>query len=259
MFWKGNSPMKPLFAFVVLTLSFSSAAAAELRVIGGGATQEVQRPLAEEFGAANGHQIETTAGPMGMVRQLVEAGEPADIIIASETVMNGFLQSGAVVAGSTTPVGHIGIGVAVREGAPQPAIATVEEFRDAMLAARSITHMDPAAGASSGIAIARTFQELGIADMLAGKTVLQSSGYSAENVVSGEADIALQNVSELMAVDGVTVVGMLPEEIQTYTTYVAGISANSAHKEDAAAFIAYLTRDAADQLWLDAGITPGAP
>jgi len=251
--------MKPFLPFLMLAVSIAPAAAAELRVIGGGATQEVQRPLAEEYGAAHGHQFETTAGPMGMVRQLVEAGEPADIIIASEAVMEGFLASGAVVQGSEVPVGHIGIGIAVRDGAPAPAIGTVEEFRAAMLAARSVTHMDPAAGASSGIATARIFAELGIADEMAGKTVLQSSGYSAENVVNGEADLAIQNVSELMAVDGVTVAGMLPEEIQTYTTYVAAVSANSAHQEIAADFIAYMTRDEVDALWTEAGISPGAP
>jgi len=249
-----------LFGFVFLpVLMGAPAQAAELHVIGAGAVQEIEMEMAREFGAANNHQIDTIAGPMGMVRQRVEAGEPADIIIASVAVMDSFLESGKVDRASVVPVGHIGIGVAVRDGAPAPSIATVEEFRDAILAARSITHMDPAAGASSGIAIARVFADLGIADRVAGKTVLQSSGYSADRVVSGEADLALQNISELMAVDGVTVVGPLPHEIQTETTYVVGVASGSAHKDAAASFIAYLTRPELDETWRGAGIEPGAP
>jgi molybdate transport system substrate-binding protein len=246
----------PLFAFLLFC---TPAAGAELHFIGGAATQHVVDELAEEFGHANGHTFDMSVGPMGTVRRLVEDDAPADIIIASTAVMEDFLAEGKVVAGSTVPIGHIGIGVAVREGAPAPAIGTVEEFKEAILNARAITHMDPAAGASSGIAVARTFKELGIADEVAGKTVLQSSGYSADRVVSGEADIALQNISELMAVDGVTVVGYLPEEIQTFTSYVVGVAAQSAHKAEAEAFVSYLTRSEADQVWRDAGIEPGAP
>jgi len=253
-----KSTLLPGFLFAAVFVN-APLYAAELHVIGAGAVQEIEKQMAVEFAAANGHQIDTFAGPMGMVRERVEAGEPADIIIASVAVMDSFLASGKVDEASVVPVGHIGIGVAVRDGAPAPAISTVEEFRDAILAARSITHMDPAAGASSGIAIARVFAELGIADQVAGKTVLQSSGYSADRVVSGEADLALQNISELMAVDGVTVVGPLPAEIQTQTTYVAGVASQSMHKDAAAGFIAYLTRAGTEDLWRSAGIEPGAP
>jgi molybdate transport system substrate-binding protein len=251
--------MRTAATLIAFSLLGATASAEELHFIGGAATQHVVEELAEEFAHANGHTFNMNVGPMGTVRRLVEEDTPADIVIASAAVMEDFLAAGKVVAGSAVPVGHIGIGVAVRDGAPHPAIGTVEEFRQSMLAARSITYMDPAAGASSGIATARTFEELGIAGQIAGKTVLQSSGYSADKVVSGEADIALQNVSELLAVDGVTVIGMLPEEIQTYTTYVAAISANSEHKEEAAAFVAFMTRPETEALWLEAGITPGAP
>ena len=105
------------------------------------------------------------------------------------------------------------------------------EFRAAILAADSLVHMDPAAGISSGIAISRIFTELGIADQVAEKALLQSSGYSAEQVASGRAVLAIQNMTQLMAVEGVTIVGPLPPEIQTQTNYVAGVAAQSAHKE----------------------------
>jgi len=103
----------PLCGFLFLA---APAVAAELQIITTGAVQGEERPMAAEFGAANGHEINTVARPMALVRQLVEAGRPADIIIASSVVMESFLASGAVVEGSVVPVGHIGIGVAVREG-----------------------------------------------------------------------------------------------------------------------------------------------
>jgi len=233
--------------------------AAELQIITTGAVQGVERPMAAEFGAANGHELNTIARPMAVVRQLVEAGEPADIIIASSVVMESFIASGAVVEGSVVPVGRIGIGVAVREGALQPKIATVEEFRAAILAVDSLVHMDPAAGISSGIAISRIFAELGIADQIASKTLLQSSGYSAEQVASGKAELAIQNMTQLMAVEGITIVGPLPPEIQIETSYVVSVAAQSAHKDVAAAFISYLTREEAEDLWREVGIEPGAP
>jgi molybdate transport system substrate-binding protein len=215
--------------------------------------------MAKEFGAANGHSFEIMAGPMGQVRAWVEGGEPADMIVASVPVMESFLMSGAVVMGSETVLGSIGIGVAVREGTPHPDISTVENFRAAMLAAASVAHMDPAAGASSGIATARVFTDLGIADAMAAKTRLLQSGYSAELVARGEAELAIQNVSELLAVDGVEIVGMLPDEIQTRTTYIAGIAAQSANREAIEAFLEYLTRPETAERWREAGIELGAP
>lgn len=247
-----------LLLLPALLLTIAPVQAAELFVISTGAVQRIERPMAEEFGAANGHEIHTTAGPMARVRAAVEAGDPADILIVSNNEMEGYLSSGFVVRGSVVPVGHIGIGVAVREGAPQPDISTVENFRTAMLAADSLIYMDPDAAISSGIAMARIFDELGIADEIAQKASLRTSGLAAEGVVSGEAELAIQNMTQLMSVEGAALVGPLPADIQVVTTYVAAVTTASANKEAASAFIAYLTRPEADEIWRGIGILPGA-
>jgi molybdate transport system substrate-binding protein len=250
------------FFALVLCISLigaTAAQAAEIKIITTGAVQRIERPMAEEFGAANGHQIETIARPMGVVRQMIESGEEADIIIASNVAMDSFLAAGAVAEGTIVPVGHIGMGVAVQDGAPQPLIGTVDEFRAAMLSANSLVHMDPAARISSGIKISRIFAELGIADQIADKTVLLNEGLAAEHLLHNDTKLAIQNMTQLMSVDGVTIVGPLPSEIQVQTTYVSGVSPQSRHKEIASAFIAYMTRDEADELWSGIGIEPGAP
>ena len=190
---------------------------------------------------------------------MIESGEEADIIIASDVAMDSFLFSRIVEEGSVVPIGHIGIGVAVRDGAPQPNIGTVDEFRSAMLGADSIVHMNPEANISSGIIMSRIFFDLGIADQIADKTVLLNEGLAGEYLLANDTKIAIQNMTPLVSVDGIAIVGPLPSEIQVQTTYVAGVSAQSAHKDIARAFIAYMTREEADALWSGIGIEPGAP
>jgi molybdate transport system substrate-binding protein len=125
-----------------------------------------------------------------------------------------------------------------------------------MLKARSITYMDPAAGASSGIATAKILRDLGIADEMAKKTKLTETGYSAERVASGEVELAIQNVSEILPVKGVRLAGPLPEPLQVYTVYSAGVASNSVNPKEAMDFIRFLIRKESAQAWQAAGVEP---
>jgi molybdate transport system substrate-binding protein len=125
-----------------------------------------------------------------------------------------------------------------------------------MLKAKAITYMDPAQGASSGIATAKIMQNLGIADEMAKKTKLTQAGYSADRVASGEVDIAIQNVSEIVPVKGVKLAGMLPEPLQVYTPYAAGVATKSVAPKEATDFIRFLARAEASGHWKEAGIEP---
>ena len=125
------------------------------------------------------------------------------------------------------PLAKVGIGVAVKQGAPQPRIATTADFRDALLAARAVAYIDPASGGSSGIYLAQLFERMGIAPQVKAKAVLVPGGLVAQRLVTGEADIAVHQVSEILAVPGVTLVGPIPAEVQNYTVYAAGIAARS--------------------------------
>jgi molybdate transport system substrate-binding protein len=125
-----------------------------------------------------------------------------------------------------------------------------------MLRAKSVTYMDPAQGASSGIATAKILKDLGIAEEVAKKTKLTQSGYSADRVASGEVEIAIQNVSEIVPVKGVKLAGPLPEPLQVYTSYAAGVATKSLAPKEATDFIRFLVRAEANAHWKEAGIEP---
>ena len=125
----------------------------------------------------------------------------------------------------------------VKEGAPKPDISTVEAFKKALLAAKSVAYIDPASGGSSGIYIDKLLERLGIADQIRPKAKLKKGGYVAELIASGEAELGLHQISEIVPVKGAVLVGPLPKEIQNTTTYAAGLSANAQNKEAAQALI----------------------
>ena len=116
--------------------------------------------------------------------------------------------------------------------------------------------MDPAQGASSGIATAKILRDLGIAEDVAKKTKLTQSGYSADRVASGEVELAIQNVSEIVPVKGVKLAGMLPAPLQVYTAYAAGVATKSISPKEATDFIRFLARAEAAGRWKEAGIEP---
>ena len=231
------------------------AAPTVLRVLTGGAVQEILRELAAEFAAENGVELMVENATAGQIRQRVEGGEMPDIVVISEAVITVLAQGGHV-APEITPVGRVGVGVAIRTGETAPAIATVEEFRDALLSVDRVAYMDPAGGSTSGAHFAGVLQQMGIADEVNADAVLVAGGYSAERVANGEADIAVQQVSELLAVPGVQVIGMLPDELQAYTTYSAAIGAHAVQPELAAEFIAFLTRAEWRPRWEPSGVLP---
>ena len=125
------------------------------------------------------------------------------------------------------PVARVAIGVAVKTGSARPTLETVDQFKEAVLRARKVAYIDPASGGSSGIYLDGLFQRLGIADAVRAKAVLVPGGLVAERVANGEADLAIHQVSEILPVQGVELVGLLPEAIQNYTTYAVGLPAGA--------------------------------
>jgi molybdate transport system substrate-binding protein len=247
--------MRAASLVIAFLLCLSRADAAELKILTAGAMQEAGRIAAAEFQTTHRDTaFAFTPGTAGQVQQRAQSGEAADIIVASAVVIEGLERAGIIAPGTARPIARIGIGVGAREGAPRPDISTPESFRTALLAARAIVHTDPAQGASSGIATARIIRELGIAEQMAPKTILIPGGYAAEKVASGEAELAIQNMSEIIPVKGAVLVGPLPPQLQVYTVYVAGIAARSAQKDAARAYLDSLKQPAIHASWRPIGV-----
>ena len=140
---------------------------------------------------------------------------------------------------------RVGVGVMVKAGAPAPDISSVEAFKRALFAAKSVAYIDPASGGSSGIYVAGLLDKLGIADQVKPKAKLKKGGYVADLIASGEAELGIHQISEIVTVKEVTLIGPLPAEIQNYTVYAAGIGAGAKDAEAAKALIKALTGPAA--------------
>jgi molybdate transport system substrate-binding protein len=231
-----------VLALVTLLAGAGPAAAAEVKVFSAGAVKAVVPDIAEAFRKETGHTVTFTFDTAGALRRRVEAGETADVLIATDTVLEALAKQDRIVAGTRADIARTAIGVAVREGTPKPDISSVDAFKRALLEARSIVYNDPAIGATSGIHFAEVLQRLGIADAVKPKTVLWKGGYAAEALLNGQADLCVHQISEILPVKGVVLVGPLPPELQKITTYSATVLAKALSSDAARAFVQYLAR-----------------
>lgn len=205
-----------------------------IRVLSGGAVQTFVRPLASSFADDT---VEVEFQPMGKLVKTLADGYAADVVIVTEEVLARLKLKG-------TPVARVGVGVGVRESAPLPDLSTVEAFKRALLAAKSVIYMDPQIG-TSGKHVAEVLQRLGISDEVNAKAKLGQGGQVAEAVASGEIELAIHQISEILPVKGVRFAGPLPSELQKFTTYVAARVLSSKAGGTAARFIEHLTSSAA--------------
>jgi len=218
-----------------------AAHAAEIKVLTAGVMKEIILLLKPKFEKQSGHNLTVNVAPAGTLAKRIEAGEVFDLAVITRPAIEILIEKGKIAAGSRTDLAGVGIGVVVKTGAPLPDISTGDSFKRSVLAAKSLTHTDPAAGATSGIYLAKLFERLGIADQVKSKVILVPGGSSALLVARGEVELAIQQISEIFTVPGTTYVGPLPAEIQNITVYSAGVSTNTQQADAARAFIRILT------------------
>ncbi len=214
---------RALLLAVVLSLWAGRGEAAELEVLSAGAMRSIVTELAAAFEKETGNPVKLTFGTVGAIKAKLADGAPADVVIMTDEAMKEMARQGAVVEGSWTAIGRTGIGVAVRDGAPKPDIGSPEALKQALLSTKSLVYIDPAQG---------------------GKTTLVPGGYPAELVAKGDVEMVVHQISEIIPVKGVTLVGPLPKELQKITVYAAGVTIASASPPTSRAFVAFLARPA---------------
>jgi molybdate transport system substrate-binding protein len=241
---------------VLLALSalLTTASADELKILTTGAMKPVLVEVAPGFQQDSKQTVSLENDTAGALVKRIQGGAAFDVVVLTPTGIDELAKAGKVSPG--VELARVGIGVMVKAGGPRPDISTVEALKRTLLAAKSVAYIDPASGGSSGIYLARLWERLGIADALKPKTKLKQGGAVADLIVSGEAEIGFQQASEIIASQGVTLIGQLPEEIQNYTVYSGAISTSAKSPAAAAAFIAWLRRPVMAPILQAKGLLP---
>jgi molybdate transport system substrate-binding protein len=209
--------------------------------------------MAPDFERRTGLVLATTFDPTQRLLARLQAGESADAVILTRTAIDALAQHGTLRPGSAIDLARSLVGMAVAKGAPRPDIATPAALKRTLLEAPSIAYSR--AGAS-GIFFAALIEQLGIAAAVNAKATVIPAGFTAELVARGEAVLAIQQVSELMAVKGVDIVGPLPPELQTAQVFSGGVLAAAANPAGGAALLAYLAEACTATLLREAGLEP---
>jgi len=249
---------RAIAAAAALIVTTGSAHAAEIDAMITTAMKAAVDELAPPFEHASGHMLRITYGPSGGLARRLNGGEAADLVVVDSKALDELIKQGKVVGGRTD-VARTGIGIAVRKGAPKPDVSSPEALRRALLAAKSIAHTAPAGGGVTAAHVMGVFAKLGIAAEVAPKVKVAAGGPNGRVSVlvsSGEAEIGLQQVSELMSNPEVEVIGMLPAELQQMTTYSAGTTTDTREAEAAKALIKALTAPSAAPIYMVKGLDP---
>ncbi|CAN5467071.1 substrate-binding domain-containing protein [soil metagenome] len=243
---------------IVASLAFAAlpAVAGDLRVLTAGAFKPVLLEQVAAFEQASGVHLLIQTDTAGALNRRVAAGERFDVLFITQGAIAGLAAQGRVDVATTAPLAKVGIGVGVRQGAPLPDITSVESFRSTLLAARAIATVDPAAGGSSGIYLWDLFDRWGIGATLRSHAVLVPGGLAADRITSGEADLALQQTSEILAAPGITLVGPIPAEIQNFTIYSGVVASAADDRAQAIALLSFLQRPAVRARLADKGMQP---
>jgi molybdate transport system substrate-binding protein len=248
-------------AFTLLVLAgaagLAAADAAEIHVYCSGAPAEAVKAIAVDFAKDTGHQLIFTVGQPATIQRDLTAGDKADVVILPARVVVKL--TGAGMLRGAVAVARVGIGVVVRDGAAPPEIADAAAIRKLLIGAHSIVYPDPKepGGGSTGHAVARMIERMGLTDSVRPKLTLSSAiGGGVALVAAGKAEVGFFNISEIMPIKGAALVGPLPAELQNYIVFSAATTAANTAPEPAAAFVKRLADPAARPAWQAAGLEP---
>ncbi len=231
----------------------AGASAAQVTVMSGGAVKSAFSAAGADWEKKSGNQVSATFAPAGDLRKKVAAGEVADILIVPAENLPEM--ETALVAGSRRDLGVVAMGAAVKQGAPMPDISTPEALKRTLLAAKSLTYMDPTRGTSGKHFDESVLPRLGVRDEVRAKATLGEGGFIAEKVARGEVEIAFHQMTEMLPVAGVVVVGPLPAELQKLTVYAGAVMKGAKNPREAQALLDYIASPEGRQAFLERGFT----
>jgi molybdate transport system substrate-binding protein len=253
---KIRSPVAAAIVGLMLLLPVGIAAeAAEIKVLSALGMMPVMEDLGPKFERATGHKLAITFATLGAIVKRVEDGESADVVVIPRRGIDSFVKDGKAVAGDVTVVALSGIGVAVRKG------SSPEALKRTLLAAKSITYINPALGGTSGPHFAKVLDRLGIADEMKPKTVFhpKPGQWVGVLVANGEAEIVVHQIQELIPVAGIEIVGPLPGDLQNTVVFAAAVMASAKDAEASKALVKFLHTPEAAAVIKAKGMEPAAP
>jgi molybdate transport system substrate-binding protein len=215
-----------------------AAKAAEVKVMAGAAMSGVIGELGPQFERATGHKLVMQYGLSGAFKRQIEGGEAFDLAIIAPVALDDLIKQGKIAADTRADIVRVGMGVAVRAGAPKPDVSSVDAFKSTLINAKSVTYAPEGA---TGIHLAKVLERLGITEQVKAKTKPQQDpARIPQAVADGEAELGFAVTNILLSVKGVELAGLFPPELQNYVVQTAGVSSGAKEPEAAKALIKFL-------------------
>jgi len=227
----------------------------KLRVFASNSIRAAMAELVPQFERASRNRVAVSYDPAKILLERIGKGETADLVITGSGAIDALVKQGKILAGSRRVLARCRVGVAVLAGAPKPDIGSVEALKRTLLRAASVAYTQEGA---SGMHFAGVIERLGIANEVKAKAVRQPGGLVGELVAAGKAEIAIQQIPELLAVPGIELVGPLPAEIQLVTVTAAGVFSGAKQAAAARSLIEFLAAPAAARVIQAKGLEPAS-
>jgi molybdate transport system substrate-binding protein len=230
---------------------------AELSVYSTIGVRSAAEELFQSFEKASKHKLAVIWGTAPMLVKRIEDGETADVLILSRAGIDQLSKQGRITPGSDVTLASSGVAIAVKAGAPKPDISSPEALKNTLLSCKSIAYSEPSAGGASGVYFAKLLERMGIAETMKPKTKYPpAGGFSAALLMTGEAELAVQQKPELLHVTGTEIVGFLPGDLNVVTEFAAGIMQGSKNADAAKALINSLRLTEAKAAFRAKGLDP---
>jgi molybdate transport system substrate-binding protein len=234
-------------------LMASTAQAVEINVIASTAMREVLEELVPMFERGSGHKVVLSFQSGSVLPVKVKEGAQADLVVTTPATIDELVAAGKLVANTRIDFVRSGAGVAVRAGAPKPDISTPEAFKNALLAAKSVGYSQ----GPSGVHFMSVLTRLGIADQVKAKGVVPPLGTRVGTLIAkGEAEIGVQQITELIQIPGIDFIGPLPKELQANIIYATATPTSAKERDAAAALVRFLSSEPALPIIKKLGLEP---